>query len=584
MKMHIICYLMALLLPSSLLAVVALVHASHIVRSHSGTFHGLTKEAANGLTYKAFLGIPYAQPPVGELRFRPPVPLVLEGKGDYYATEFKPFCIQINPVKTTHDFGLGEEDCLYLNVYSPNSAGEQGSLKKVFVFVHGGGNMNGMSDLYLPGRLVTEKDVIVVTINYRLGYLGFLSSLSPECEGNFGLLDQLLAISWVKENIVNFGGDSYDITIGGESAGGIDVSFLNLVPHSRDLFTRSISFSGMSGVAQPLVVRDPKATFVQIAKQFECLNAAVSDPKSQQEMEEIVECLRGVPAEKFGFEAIVSVPDIGPVAYGDLFPGPLVNLFNDKNYLDSINFYERAYFISLCYNEGDIFNVVNENILANLPEEQRKAIPPNAMQFNTFSRFLSDKFGPVSNQVVAKVIEYYNWNYEVNPLADFSADAIFHIPTLQWAAAATKGLATENNKIRLFRFVHWPKMLTGPYKGLIHGMDLLYLFDLDPEFINKIINLHVNGSLWDDTEEYLKNKYLSIIGDFINTGNPALSLEEDLPGGWPPFDEQEGHYLQFGLTPQIKTQLKADGVQLWSQQIPEWIREYPLEQPVHLEL
>lgn len=73
--------------------------------------------------------------------------------------------------------------------------------------------MNGMSDLYLPGRLVTEKDVIVVTINYRLGYLGFLSSLSPECEGNFGLLDQLLAISWVKENIVNFGGDSYDITV-----------------------------------------------------------------------------------------------------------------------------------------------------------------------------------------------------------------------------------------------------------------------------------------------------------------------------------------------------------------------------------
>ncbi|KAH9504671.1 hypothetical protein Btru_062547 [Bulinus truncatus] len=560
----------------------ASVNAEPFAKSNSGSFHGITKEAKNGMTYKAFLGIPYAEPPVGELRFQPPVPLIIKEK--HLATEFKPFCIQINVINPSHDFGQGKEDCLYLNIYTPESAEENGNLKKVLVFIHGGGNMNGFSDLFIPGRLVTEKDIIVVTINYRLGFLGFLSTLTPDCEGNYGLMDQLLAISWVKENIANFGGDPYDITISGESSGGIDVSLLSLVPQSKGLFSRAFSMSGMTGVAQPLVVKSPVKTFIQLSRQVECLKDGEDDPNSEQELAELLTCLKEVPASQFGTVSTFQIPDIGPVIYGSLFPASIENLFQDKNYLDSIKFFDRDYLISLLFNEGDIFNAINDHILSLLPDEQRQAMPPNSMYLGTVSSFLTNAFGPVSQQVVTKVAEYYNKNYEVNPLADFAADAIFNIPTLQWATAATEGLTVENSKVYMFRVVHWPKMMTGPIKGFVHGCDLMYLFDIDPDFVNKIINLQINGSLWDESDEFLKNTYLNTIGDFIKTGNPSLTLVEDLPTGWPAFDGQDGHYLQFGLTPQIKTKLKSERVQLWSHQIPEWIKEYPIKQPAHMEL
>ncbi|CAL1528512.1 unnamed protein product, partial [Lymnaea stagnalis] len=183
------------------------------VKAPSGTFQGTTLISRSGRAYSAFLGIPYAKPPVEDLRFRPPVPAT-DLDSVYDASEFKPICIQLNLLPGGRDFGPGDEDCLYLNVYAPESGvSKKGEQKKVFVFIHGGGNLEGFTNIYIPGQLVTEQDIIVVTISYRLGYLGFLSTLTPSCEGNFGLKDQLLAISWVKENILAFGGDPNDITV-----------------------------------------------------------------------------------------------------------------------------------------------------------------------------------------------------------------------------------------------------------------------------------------------------------------------------------------------------------------------------------
>ncbi|CAL1528513.1 unnamed protein product [Lymnaea stagnalis] len=566
------------------LAIIHTVVSTPLVKAPSGTFQGTTLISKSGRAYSAFLGIPYAKPPVEDLRFRPPVPATALD-GVYDATEFKPICIQVNIVPVGHDFGPGEEDCLYLNIYAPESAvSNKEEQKKVFVFIYGGGNCNGFTNIYIPGQLVTEQDIIVVTISYRLGYLGFLSTLTPSCEGNFGLKDQLLAISWVKENILAFGGDPNDITVGGESAGAIDISFLSLVPDSKNLFTKAFPMSGLSSVKHPAVVRNPLPTFVQTAQKAGCLGEGQDELDSDDDLDEIVDCLRKVPASTFGMDFGFKIPDLGPVEYGSLFPKPIEELFNDESYLDSIKFFDRDYLISFVYNEGDFFNIIKQEAEALLSEEQRKAFPPNAWTLGIMTQFVNSAFGPVSDKVIEKVMEYYNKNYEINPLADFAADALFHIPTIDWANTATRGFSIEKSKVHMLRFVHWPMFMAGPYKGMVHGTDLLYLFDTEPEFINKIINLHVNGSLWGEEDDYLKQKYISIAADFIKTGNPGISLGSALPVGWPAYDEHEGHYLQFGLRLEVKTQFKPERVRLWSTQIPEWIDTFPLEQPDHSEL
>ncbi len=198
---------------------------------------------------REFLGIPYAAPPVGDLRWRaprPPAPWVLPRD----ASQFAPHCSQV-----ASPFGVAStsEDCLYLNVYAPGDAlfGHP-----VMVYIHGGAFQTGESDDYGPHKLV-DQGIVVVTINYRLGSLGFfadptLTAESPEgTSGNYGVMDQQEALRWVRRNIVAFGGDPNNVTIFGESAGGASVHTHLASPKSRGLFQRAIAESGAYTLTQP---------------------------------------------------------------------------------------------------------------------------------------------------------------------------------------------------------------------------------------------------------------------------------------------------------------------------------------------
>lgn len=203
----------------------------------------------DGETY-AFLGIPYAAPPVGELRFAAPAPVeAWEGARD--ATQFGKRCAQLEST-TLQNAGSENEDCLYLNVWTPDLSPEK--KKPVMVWIHGGGNVNGSASEPLPflntglfysGRPLSEtQDVVVVTFNYRLGALGFLHDDALELPGNQGLRDQQTVLAWVRDNIAAFGGDAERVTIFGESAGSFDVCLHVASPASRGLFHRAISQSG----------------------------------------------------------------------------------------------------------------------------------------------------------------------------------------------------------------------------------------------------------------------------------------------------------------------------------------------------
>ncbi|GAA0629100.1 carboxylesterase family protein [Brevundimonas kwangchunensis] len=214
-----------------------------VVNAPAGSVRGTTDDAIS-----AFKGIPFAAPPVGDMRWRPPAPAATwQGVRD--ATQFGAACMQPTPVIQTiysADIGRTSEDCLTLNVWTPSITGKA----PVMVWIHGGALVTGSSKetLYDGARLAREG-VVVVTINYRLGVLGWLAhpDLSAESpvgiSGNYGLMDQVAALEWVKRNIAAFGGDPDNVAIAGESAGGLSVLYLMSSPLAQGLFDRAIAQS-----------------------------------------------------------------------------------------------------------------------------------------------------------------------------------------------------------------------------------------------------------------------------------------------------------------------------------------------------
>ncbi|CAG2054512.1 unnamed protein product [Timema podura] len=214
-----------------------------VVQTDRGSLRGSSKISAVGNKYYSFQGIPYAKPPLGNLRFKSPrEPDPWEGVRD--VIKEKPSCVQATLILGNI---IGSEDCLYLNVYTTQLANGSDSVapKPVMVWIHGGAwqTGSGSPSMYGPDYLL-EEGVVVVTINYRLGVIGFLSVNGSDVSGNAGLKDQVAALRWVKANIAQFGGDPDGVTIFGESAGGAAVHYHLLSPLSEGLFQRAISQSG----------------------------------------------------------------------------------------------------------------------------------------------------------------------------------------------------------------------------------------------------------------------------------------------------------------------------------------------------
>ena len=221
-----------------------------VVDTTTGKLEGLVESGLH-----VFRGIPFARPPIGDLRLRAPAP-VEPWTGVRPAHEFGYWAPQNAPATTLSGQAPGAqaEDCLSLNVWTPAA---DGARRPVLVWIHGGGFIGGagVMNLYAGGPLATRGDVVIVTVNYRLGILGFLahseladsdagSAAEVGAAGNWGLLDQVAALRWVRENIAGFGGDPDNVTIFGESAGGMSVSDLLAMPSAQGLFHRAIVQSG----------------------------------------------------------------------------------------------------------------------------------------------------------------------------------------------------------------------------------------------------------------------------------------------------------------------------------------------------
>ncbi|GBO04850.1 Acetylcholinesterase-1, partial [Araneus ventricosus] len=261
-----------------------------VVKTPLGNIEGVMSEI-NGLPVKMFLGIPFAKPPLGSLRFLKPKP-VEPWSSTLKATKQPPACMQYSEEPYPWYDGMPgkSEDCLYMNIFTPFFA-TKGSKFAVIFWIFGGGFTFGSNrmDVY-DGRVLAETEgVVVVTINYRLGLFGFLTTNTSDAPGNMGLYDAILALQWVNDNIYYFGGDKNRITIAGESAGSIAVSVLCVSPLTKGLFSRAIMES-----SSLIMQRNNELEYnLNLSERLaEAVNCATEDFTIYDHPTEVVECLR----------------------------------------------------------------------------------------------------------------------------------------------------------------------------------------------------------------------------------------------------------------------------------------------------
>ncbi|KAI5712948.1 hypothetical protein M8J75_012520 [Diaphorina citri] len=293
-----------------------------IVKVKQGLVAGTTLTLRNGKVVHKFARMPYALPPVGHRRFKDPEPVESWPGVWNVSTDNALHCIQFLHFPAGPYRVNGQEDCLYLSVYTPKlpQAGNQSDLLDVIVFIHGGAFMFGSGFHFIPIPLMEEHDMVYVELDYRVGALGFLSTGDDVVPGNMGLKDQTQALRWIQENIAQFGGNPKSVTITGSSAGGASVQYQMLSPQAKGLFQRGISMSGTSLCPWALTENLPEKTKL-IANYLGCpVNSS----------EEMIECLRTRPAPVIADAVRLSQPFL----FNPFSPwGPTVDSFAKNPFL-----------------------------------------------------------------------------------------------------------------------------------------------------------------------------------------------------------------------------------------------------------
>lgn len=482
---------------------VTLLPAQTTVTTTYGPISGITEEGA-----LAFKGIPYAKPPVGELRWQAPQSPATWSQ-TRMTTDFSPKCPQKN-FSPTQDSAIteGEEDCLYLNVWTPALTGK----RPVLFFIHGGGNQQGAASetingavLYTGKFLASRKDVVVVTINYRLGALGFMAhpavaaASSSKTSGNYGTMDQVLALEWVKNNIAKFGGDPDNVMVFGESAGAVNTSLLLTVPAAKGLFHRAGIQSG-SPVASPYLVGE------NIGKSFASRMGCATGTLDQQ-----LQCLKALPISKIiaELESPLAGGKVslgwGPVVDGLVIPKDPASVFLTGQHhkmpvLLGSNADEMSASSPLVVTPAQVRALFDASVPEAYEAEGLTLYPPgttNAQARQSYIQTLTD--------------------------AQFTAPA----------RRLAKGLDVfQTEPVWRYLFSH-AQAGVGAIYGAAHGLELPFLFQSIEE------TNYGKGPLFNNNDRIVEKAMLDYWTNFARTGNPNSSGLTV----WPPYDNQKDPYL-----------------------------------------
>ncbi|XP_022129095.2 juvenile hormone esterase [Pieris rapae] len=498
-----------------------------IVETSQGKLQGLLSESDSGTKFYTFKSIPYAKPPINELRFSPPLPPdSWEGVRD--ATKDCNICAQFD--KETMNV-VGDEDCLYLNVYTPKLPTD-GVALPVMVFFHGGGFVfgSGTDDSIHGADYLVEKDVVVVSLNYRLGILGFLCLGTKDAPGNMGLKDQVQALKWINQNIKSFGGDPGNITIFGISAGGASVEYLMLSPMAKGLFHKAIAQSGSSLLHWAQTTNQKVKDLAQMIP--------ILKKKVINNSKELLEYLKGMPLnELISNSMIVLALDKwrGGIHFGFV---PTIEEDGDwepfitkstYNLLAQGEFNKVPYIAGFCDREGLLMVSHGGPILEKLTEEKN---------FLSHLPFEIDATQKVEMETKLKCV-YMEGEKNYKDADSFAIDFFSDVDFLGGVYVSTMLIAKHNSPVYLYEFAYdgslnyLKKKMKIDREGACHGDDGGYLVK------SKILKDPLS-----ETDLLVKERLCTMWTNFAKFGNPTPKTDKSLPCIWEPIAETGLTYLK----------------------------------------
>ncbi|XP_071175448.1 fatty acyl-CoA hydrolase precursor, medium chain-like isoform X1 [Mytilus edulis] len=507
-----------------------------------------------------FRGIPFAKPPIGPLRFQKTEPLE-KRKEVHDGTKYGHICMQpgIDFIPEPSRPAMSE-DCLVLNVYVPRKL--QGQKLSVMVWLHGGGFWIGYGHQYDGGKLAMEGNVIIVTINYRLGAFGLFSVGHSAAKGNYGLWDQKMALQWVHDNIASFGGNPESVTLFGESAGGMSASFQSLIPSNKGLFQRVIAQSSV--VSRFVLLKDSSVEkFVaEIAEKSSCpfddeqIFVDCLREKTADEFLKLSDVFASMPTDKMMFDSLGM-----PVVDHELFLEHPIKSLEDKSSAVSHFFRSLDFMAGATSNEGSVLYMTfppsfQEHFAFNVTE----GIPYRAVCDGILSPFVELWYANNSN-VKDKLCKYYSAESIVNQslkATDAWADILFNFAINKMLEYHSGGNTYQYVVSKLS-----PKPFGGPpppwFKGVGHGDELLYFFN-----ITQFLSLDEEFVLNDKDKDFEK-KMISYWTSFAKTGVP-YGGDGSVP--WKPYNIEDKHYLDLDDEMALKSNYKPEILDLWSNQLP----------------
>ncbi len=481
-----------------------------IIETNLGKMRGIQKEE-----YQEFLGIRYAKSPTENRRYKEPEP-VDSWEDVYDATDFGPIAYQQwvdNPSIDMEE----SEDCLFLNVCTPQTVGEK---RPVMVYIHGGGFGIGCgSRPRLHGnRLVTRGNIVLVTIQYRLGMLGFLSM--DNIPSNLGILDQICALEWVRNNIANFGGDPENITIFGQSAGASSVLHLLTQPHAEGLFHKAISQSGVFSSNSPTEANDELSREI-LSK----LKVDYGDLDALQ---------------KLSIEKITQVMK----KLGDMMSGKMLTPIQD----------------------GDIYTQLEEGFSQDVP----LLIGYTSDEMPIFQKILPSlgkAKGFLGRQFIKRNLSKIASNGNTAPLVEFHKkrlkdtgapkdaeydyvilDTMFRIPAIK--------IAETRSKLEVGTFIYEFEYKAPNIQAAVHVVDLFFVFGtIDTADISKEMQLAQSTD-----EQRLSEIMMDAWANFARTGNPSITEIQ-----WPEFNMENYEVMILNVTPRVIEDYLKSERSLWAE-------------------
>ncbi|WAR16079.1 EST2E-like protein [Mya arenaria] len=540
------------------------------IETKLGTIKGKTNSVSfkdNKYNVDEYLGIPFAQPPVGKLRFKVPKPTEPFTE-PFEATKMGLDCVQQDYLSV--GFRSTNEDCLYLNIYVPQGTVDRSGGRAVMVWIHGGGFSMG-AGRYYPGEvLAAHGDVIVVTINYRLGLYGFLNIGDERAPGNQGLFDQRLALQWVKDNIQAFGGDTNSITIFGESAGGISVTAQSLYPPNRGLFQNAIAQSGSASMPFIGAAFDTMDSAKFVAEEFGCKTETTDD---------VFACLQDLTAAQFVDFADDAKNDMQKMLKISFMPttegrfikkaasdiirnakqtdtGEEVEFFRELNFMTGTNGQEGHLWLSFAV--GSLDQELIDNV--KITDEDIKTIWTPSMLGLTF---IGQAIPEAVRDLVA--LEYTDWQNPTDARMQFvklSSDVFFNIPGTEMGL-----MHANSSNTRTFMYNFRPsldqRLVPTPdwATQANHGDEIAPVFgySLDYEFLYK-----KTGYRPPEWELDLSERMMTYWSNFAKFGNPNGDGVET----WPEYNMDTLKSYVFDRTDSVEDRLYTREVKLLREIVP----------------